>query len=68
MLTGALFGFMLGAISLDGVTGDQIAAEAYFDANNVRLGEPLQLSVEFSGAADLSDLHPPALSAAVGAC
>ena len=59
----AIFSFlMLGAIALDGVTGQDISARAFFDANNVRLGDPMVLTVEFTGSADFASLHPPALS------
>lgn len=67
MFLGAIFGFLLGVISLDGVTGDQLSAEAVFDANNVRVGEPLVLQIDFQGVADMSNLHPPALSKHVDA-
>lgn len=59
----AIYSFlMLGAIALDGVTGQDISARAFFDANNVRLGDPMVLTVEFTGSADFASLHPPALS------
>ena len=64
MLLGAICGLLLGAISLDGVIGDRLTADAVFDANNVRIGEPMQLRIDFIGA-ELDDLHPPALSGAV---
>ena len=67
MILGAIFGLIFGVIGLDGVTGDQLKAEAVFDANNVRLGEPLMLQIDFEGVADLSNLHPPALSKHVDA-
>lgn len=55
------------AIALEGVTADVLRAHAYFDANNVRLGDPMILSVEFIGTAEFADLHPPALSREVDA-
>ena len=55
---------IIAAIVLEGVTGDRIAARAAFDANNVRVGDPMALVLEFRGAAD-RDLHPPELSRAV---
>ncbi|MGN0855250.1 MAG: BatD family protein [Kiritimatiellia bacterium] len=67
MLLSSIFGLLLGVISLDGVTGDRLSAEAVFDANNVRVGEPLVLQIDFQGVADLSNLHPPALSKHVDA-
>ena len=53
---------LLGTITLDGVTGEQLTARAAFDANNVRLGDPMILTVDFIGTADFAALHPPALS------
>lgn len=67
MFLSALFGLLLGVISLDGVTGDQLSAEAVMDANNVRLGEPIVLQIDIQGVADLSDVHPPLLSKHVDA-
>ena len=55
-------GFLLAAIALDGVTGERLRAHAFFDSNNVRLGDPMVLTVEFIGSAEFADLHPPALS------
>lgn len=53
---------LLGTINLDGVTGGRLTARAAFDANNVRLGDPMILTVDFIGTADFAELHPPALS------
>lgn len=50
------------AISLTGVTGDRLRARAFLDANNVLVGDPLTLTVDFIGRADFSSIHPPALS------
>ena len=57
---------LIGAIQLSGVVGDGLRARAFFDANNVKVGDPLVLTVDFLGAADFSALHPPALSRQVG--
>lgn len=56
---------VLGAIQLSGVTGSELRARAFFDAYNVKVGDPLVLTVDFIGAADFHDLHPPALARAV---
>ena len=57
--------FLLCAIELTGVTGTDLRARAFFDANNVKVGDPLVLTVDFLGDAEFRDLHPPALSKAV---
>ncbi|MBP5285018.1 MAG: hypothetical protein ILO34_02775, partial [Kiritimatiellae bacterium] len=57
--------FLLAAIELFGVVGEGISARAFFDANNVKVGDPLVLTVDFIGEADFASLHPPALSQAV---
>ena len=57
---------LIGAIQLSGVVGDGLRARAFFDANNVKVGDPLVLTVDFLGAADFSALHPPVLSRQVG--
>ena len=54
------------AIQLTGVTGNDLRARAFFDANNVKVGDPLVLTVDFLGEADFRALHPPALAKAVG--
>ena len=56
---------LLCAIELTGVTGNDLRARAFFDANNVKVGDPLVLTVDFLGEAEFRDLHPPALSKAV---
>ena len=56
---------LLCAIELTGVTGADLRARAFFDANNVKVGDPLVLTVDFLGEAEFRDLHPPALSKAV---
>lgn len=53
------------AIHLVGVTGRDLRARAFFDANNVKVGDPLVLTIDFLGDAEFKDLHPPALSKAV---
>ena len=58
-----MFGIILATvIELTGVTGTELRSRAYFDANNVLVGDPLVLTVDFLGEADFSSLHPPALS------
>lgn len=55
--------FLLAAvIELAGVSGGELRARAFFDANNVKVGDPLVLTVDFVGEADFRSLHPPALS------
>ena len=54
------------AIELAGVTGHDLRARAFFDANNVKVGDPLVLTIDFLGEADFRSLHPPALAKAVG--
>ena len=56
---------LLCAIRLSGVTGSELRARAFFDANNVKVGDPLVLTVDFLGSAEFRDLHPPALSKSV---
>ena len=56
---------VLAAIELSGVSGDNLRARAFFDANNVKVGDPLVLTIDFLGNADFKNLHPPALSRAV---
>ena len=53
-----------GAIPL-GITGGSLDASASLNAHNVRLGDPMTLTIEFSGAADFASIHPPSLSKAV---
>ncbi len=55
--------FLLAAmIQLTGVTGENLKARAFFDANNVTVGDPLILTIDFLGDADFAALHPPSLS------
>ena len=49
-------------IELSGVTGDDIRTRAFFDANNVKVGDPLVFTLDFYGEADFTALHPPRLS------
>ena len=63
-----MFGALLVcAIQLGGVTGTDLRARAFFDANNVKVGDPLILTVDFVGSAEFKDLHPPKLSRVVSA-
>lgn len=56
---------LLCVIELLGVSGGELRSRAFFDANNVKVGDPLVLTVDFIGDADFRALHPPALSKAV---
>ena len=59
----AFFSILLAAIiQLPGVTGENLRARAFFDANNVNVGDPLTLTVDFLGKADFAALHPPPLA------
>ncbi len=53
---------LVAVIELVGVSGGELRARAFFDANNVKVGDPLVLTVDFVGEADFRALHPPALS------
>ena len=64
-MSGILLG-LIAAIQLTGVTGRDLRARAFFDANNVKVGDPMILTVDFIGAAEFKDLHPPALARVVG--
>lgn len=59
MMTGLL---LAAAVILQGVTGSGLRARAFFNANNVKVGDPLELTVDFIGEADFRNIHPPALS------
>ena len=62
-----VFSFLLvAAIQLVGVEGTDLRARAFFDANNVKVGDPMVLTIDFLGNADFKDLHPPALAKIVG--
>lgn len=52
-------------IQLSGVTGSDLRARAFFDANNVKVGDPLTLTIDFLGSAEFRELHPPALAKVV---
>lgn len=54
--------FLASTIALDGVSGSSLRAVASFDSNNVHVGDPMVLTVDFIGNADFASLHPPALS------
>ncbi len=54
-------------IELAGVTGSELRVRAFFDANNVKVGDPLVLTIDFVGEADFKSLHPPELSRHVNA-
>lgn len=56
---------LLAAVQLFGVTGADLRVRAYFDVNNVTVGDPMVLTVDFLGEADFAALHPPELSKAV---
>lgn len=61
-----ILGFVFAAIiELSGVSGSDLYARAYFDSNNVKLGDPMTLYVDFIGTADFPSLHPPKLAKAV---
>ena len=53
---------LLCVIELLGVTGSDLRARAFFDANNVKVGDPLTLTIDFLGEAEFRDLHPPQLA------
>ena len=67
MILSSILGLFLSVITLDGVSGNSLTARAYFDANNVRVGDPMILTIDFIGSAEFTDLHPPALSREVDA-
>ncbi len=62
MFASILFHLFFAAIPLTGVVGEDLRSRAFFDANNVKVGDPLILTIDFIGAADFASLHPPALS------
>ena len=67
MIASIVLHFLLGAITLDGVTGVQLTARSFLDSNNVRVGDPMTLSIDFVGTAELENIHPPAISKVVDA-
>lgn len=55
--------FLMAAVALNGVVGENLRARAYFDANNVTVGDPMVLTIDFLGNAKaLAALHAPSLS------
>lgn len=56
---------LLAIINLTGVVGDDLRARAFFDENNVNVGDPLILTLDFIGEAEFKDLHPPRLSSVI---
>ena len=58
MIASIVLHFLLGAITLDGVTGVQLTARSFLDSNNVRVGDPMTLSIDFVGTAELENIHP----------
>ncbi len=65
MFASLLLHFFFAAVPLTGVTGEGLRSRAFFDANNVKVGDPLILTIDFMGAADFTSLHPPALSKSI---
>ena len=43
---------LVAAIQLAGVEGTDLRARAFFDANNVKVGDPMVLTIDFLGEAD----------------
>ena len=60
-----LSALVLAGIQLNGVVGADLRARAFFDENNVKVGDPMMLTIDFLGEADFKELHPPALSKVV---
>ena len=58
MILGAI---ILAVIELTGVWAEDLSVRAYFDANNVKVGDPMTLTLDFIGEGDFSELHPPAI-------
>ncbi len=67
MTIASVCGLLLAAISLDGVVGSDLVVQSNLDARNVRIGDPIELTVDFFGSADFGAIHPPALAKAVDA-
>lgn len=55
-------GSLVAAISLGEVSGESPAVRAQLDACNVRLGDPIALTLRFYGFSDPTAIHAPALS------
>lgn len=53
---------LLTVIKLTGVIGNDLASRAFFDCHNVKVGDPMILTLDFLGEAEFKDLHPPKLS------
>lgn len=53
---------LFAVIKLTGVVGDDLASRAFFDCHNVKVGDPMTLTLDFLGEAEFKDLHPPKLS------
>ena len=62
MVVASIFNVLLAAITLDGVSGAGLSVTSELDANNVRIGDPVELRICFYGSADFSTIHAPALS------
>lgn len=62
-----IFAILLSVIELVGVSGENLRVRAFFDANNVKVGDPMELTVDVLGNADFSELLPPSLSRSVSA-
>lgn len=60
-----LAALLMAVIELTGVTGTKLSARAFFDVNNVTVGDPMTLTMDFIGEADFSSLHPPRLASAL---
>lgn len=61
-----IFAAILSAIiTLTGIDSGSLSARAYFDCNNVALGDPMVLTLDFIGSAEFVDLHPPRLENAI---
>ena len=60
-------GLLMATLTLDGVSGSGLCADASFDANNVSVGDPLTLTLDFAGDVELETIHPPALAAELDA-
>ncbi len=63
-MMGVILNCLLAAVPLGGVTGDHLTVRAELDGCNVRLGDPMSVSVSFSAPVgfDFKALHPPTLS------
>lgn len=62
MLASGILAVCLCAVRLDGADGGGIAADASFDSNNVRVGDPMTLTLAFYGRGDFSSLRPRPIS------